>query len=331
MKIICALFVFPFLFSSFAQAQTLSIAVTESTSGEYDDDVNAALAAGASATSLSLYWDEGDSKGNYNHDPDWPSIANSYYPYKNIGLILSIPVIDTIADRRPSDLKHLSFDDPAVIARFESYILQVLTNLRETQIYAISIGNEVDGVLQSQQDWDEFGRFFAAARDIVRQIAPHSTIGFTVTWQGVSGRNAERISRINTHADAFFVNYYPLDNKFRVLPPENISEQLDQMIDFAAGKPVFMIETGYPSQGCRSSDARQLEYFQALFDAWQSRETQIPLIGIDWLHDISGDELRTYRGYYGISGQCFLDYLATLGLRQLDGQNKPAFDWLASR
>lgn len=320
------------LFAPLAFGQTtLSIAITESSSGEYDDDVNQAILAGAQATSLSLFWDEADHNGEYAPDFDWPSIANAYYPSKDIGVILALPVIDTVADRRPADLQNLPWDDPLVIARFESYVGEVLGRLSDTNLVAISIGNEIDGHLTRNADWQAFERFFIAARDIVHRLRPDATVGFTMTWQGMQGANAGHAASLNTHTDAVFINYYPLDSGFYVLPPADIAPQLDAMITVAAGKPVYLLETGYPSEGCGSSDAMQLAYFQALFTAWDVRQIEIPLINLVWLHEISRDAANGYGGYYGVNSRCFLDYLGTLGLRSLDGHNKPAFDWLAAR
>lgn len=311
-----------------AKDAVLGIAITESTSGEYDDDVNAALRAGADATSMTVFWDEADKGGEYVADPDWPAIANSYYPSKNLGLILSLPVIDTVTDRRPKDLQRLDWDDPEVIARFESYVTAILARLSDTNLVAISIGNEIDGHLDRDKDWRAYETFFIAAKDLVHRLRPGVPVGFTMTWQGMQGGTG---ANVNAHTDAMFINYYPLDGGFHVLPPTDIAAQLDAMISVASGKPVFLTETGYPSGGCGSSEALQLEYFQQLFAAWQSRKAAIPVVNLVWLHEISEESTNGYGGYYGLKDSCFLDYLGTLGLRSADGVNKLAFDWLVNR
>ena len=83
--------------------------------------------------------------GRYAPDFDWPRIANSYFPSKNLGPVLSLAVIDT-------------------------------------DLVAISIGNEVDGVFTSTQDWEEFASLFKAASGTI------------------------------------FINYYRLVSSFHVLP-----------------------------------------------------------------------------------------------------------------
>ncbi len=140
-------------FVSLASAQTFGIAITESSTIDYESDVNQAIEAGATATSLTLFWDEAMKDGRYAPDFDWPRIVNSYFPSKNLGLVLSLAVIDT-------------------------------------DLVAISIGNEVDGVFTTTQDWEEFASFFKAASGTI------------------------------------FINYYRLVSSFHVLPPEDISPSL---------------------------------------------------------------------------------------------------------
>lgn len=312
-----------------APAQTLGIAITESSAGSYDADVNHAIRAGATATSLTLYWDDDMQGTTYAPAVDWPGIANSYYPAKGLGLVLSLAVIDTVTDRRPAALRALAFDDPRVIAAFTAYATEVLSRLPDTTLLAISIGNEVDGTLKTRRDWAAFSNFFKAAKAAVQAIRPNTPIGFSTQWSGFQGSN--RALKANAAADAIFINYYPLDNRFRVLPPENIEAQLAAMVQMADGKPVFLTETGYPSGGCGSSEALQAQYFQDLFKALQPRATEIPLVMLVWLHDISPDQLDYYARYYGTSNRCFLSYLGSLGLRSYTGQDKPAFAWLPRR
>jgi len=314
-----------------ATESTLAIAVTESTNGEYDDDINQAISAGATSTSMTVFWDEADKGGEYAPEFDWPSVANAYYPSKNMGLILSLPVIDTVADRRPKDLQNLDWDDPKVTRRFETYVTEILKRMRNTNLVAISIGNEIDGHLTRDQDWQDYQKFYIAAKDIVHKLRPEVVVGVTITWQGMQDQNAQRVTSLNAHSDAMFVNYYPLDNRFRVLPPADISAQLDAMIRAANGKPVYLLETGYPSGGCGSSEAMQLAYYQELLTAWEARKSAVPLITLVWLHDIAQSTVDHYARYYGVGNRCFVDYLATLGLRSQDGKNKPAFDWLINR
>lgn len=311
---------------------TFAIDISESSRGDYDWDANQAIKAGAEAASLTIYWDDADKGGRYAPDFDWPAVANAYYPPKNLGIILSLPVIDTVTDRRPSDLKRLRWDDPKVIARFETYVTEVLSRMTGTDLVAIGIGSEVDGFLRGTSDWEEFQGFFVAAKDIVHRIRPGVPVGYSVTWQGMEGRNIARAAAINAHADAVFINYYHLDSRFRVLPPADIVGELDAMINMANGKPVFILETGYPSGGCGSSEELQREYFQHLVTAWEQRKRAVPLINLAWLHDIPESTLKEYGQYYGLrNNKCFLSYLGTLGLRTQDGQNKLAFDWLVNR
>ncbi len=309
----------------------LSIAITESSGDDFDADVRQVRKTGARATSLTLFWDEADQNGTYAPEFDWPSIANGYYPGRGLSLIITLSVIDTVTDRRPKDLLKKSWDDPIVIARFNAYLTEILSRMPDTDILAIAVGNEIDGHLRRDKDWQAYERFFSAARDTIHQTRPNVPVGVTMTWQGMQGNNATRSARLNALTDAALINYYPLDSRFHVLPPADIMAQLDAMIIAANGKPVYLFETGYPSEGCGSNPALQQAYFQHLLAAWHTRKRDIPLINLVWLHDIPEAKLQDYASYYGSNNRCFLSYLSSLGLRSLNGQNKPAFNWLISR
>lgn len=129
--------------------RTLSIAVTLAEDGDFIQAMLAARQAGARATTLSIFWDEAMVAGHYAPKVDWLVTARSFYPTIWMKLALVLPVIDTVADRRPADLQGLAWDDPAVLAAFEVYATAVITRLKGGELASISIGNEVDARLVS--------------------------------------------------------------------------------------------------------------------------------------------------------------------------------------
>lgn len=309
-------------------AADFAIAITDPADGDWDGSVQIARDAGATATSLMLFWDEFDKQGIYAPDADWPEIANSYYPGQNLKLTLVIAVLDTVADRRPRDLRQLDWADPALAARFVAFMGEVLHRLKDTDLVAIAVGNEVDGVL-SGQDWAGYQAFFEAVKPKINALRPNVPVGTTMMWQGLQD-NAQAQALANA-GDAWMVNYYPLDDRFRVLPNAAFPAQLDRMIAAASGRPVLLTETGYPSHGCGASPEGQREFVQVLLQAWQARKQQIPLVEINWLNDISPEATAGYGRYYGLGNKCFLSYLGGLGLRDLAGADKPALAWLRAR
>ncbi len=125
-----------------AQADPLlSIAGTMDARGDYDVMLDQLDAAQADATSLSLFWDEMEIDGAYAPPFDWPAISNLVYPGRDLQAQLMISVIDTVADRRPADLRDLSYDDPAVITRFSAFLTEVLNRMPAVALTSIGIGN----------------------------------------------------------------------------------------------------------------------------------------------------------------------------------------------
>ena len=313
--------------AALADGPVLSIAGTEARGQDYGGVLEALHDVGAEATSLTLYWDELEQSGVYGLDPDWPAIANAVYPAQGLAITLNIAVIDTVADRRPADLKGLSWSDPQVIARFETVVSSVLAAMAQTELTSIGIGNEVDGFLSSS-DWADYAVFFAAARDATKQLRPDVPVGVTFTWAGLS--DSVQARDLADLGDVWMVNYYPLDPAFQVTDPTQARDTLAAMVA-AASTPVFLTETGYPSGGCHASAAGQEVFLRNVIGFAEDHAADMPLVTLFWLHDIEPDLVDSYAAYYGVDDGCFTDYLATLGLRFHDGRDKPAFAWLRER
>ncbi len=315
-------------FSAPLSAATFAIAINDRADDDFNAGVQDALAAGADATSLTLFWDELEKDGVYAPEFDWPTIANQYYPGVGLSLILSIPLVDTVTDRRPAALQSLSWDDPELARRFAVFVAELLGRMQDVDLVAINIGNEVDGVL-SGSDWDTYRQFFIAAKAEVARLRPGVPVGVTITWDGL--RDNPAAQALANEGDVWMVNYYPLDSGFRVKDNADMPTQMDAMIAAAGGMPVMLTETGYPSGGCRGSLAGQQDFVETTMQAWQDRQAHMPLLTLVWLNDISDAALGFYRQYYGVSNACFLSYLGTLGLADHNGRDKPALTWLKNR
>ena len=88
-----------------------------------------------------------------------------------------------------------------------------------------------------------------------------------------------------------------------------------------------MTEVGYQSgsEHCKSSEALQAQFYHEMFTTWDE-QPQIKLVMAVWLHDIPQKQLKEYEQYYKSSHPAFVEYLATLGLRNYNHTNKAA--WL---
>ena len=307
-----------------------SIAGTMAADGNYDTVLAALKDAHADATTVSLFWDQLEVNGTYAPPLDWPAIADAVYPGQGLQVSLMISVLDTTTDRRPADLLGLAYDDPVVIARFTTFLTEVLTRMPNVTLTGIGIGNEVDGVLRGD-DWAAYGRFFQAAQKVAHQLRPDVPVGMTITWGGLSGPDATQARAMADLGDIWMVNYYPLLPGFEIDDPANLPATLDAILTAAGHARVALTEVGYPSGGCGASEAGQLAFVQGVLAYGAAHSDRISLISLDWLHDLSADDVAGYVGYYGVGGDCFAAYLGTLGLRHADATDKPAFEWLRQR
>jgi hypothetical protein len=292
-----------------------SIDITLAPGEDYAAAIDVIRDAGAQATSLSLFWDEDTGE-------DWPTIANIYYPITGLSLTITFSVIDTVADRRPPDLRALPWDDPRVIAAFADYVQSVLGRMPRVDVLAITIGNEVDVHLQDAASIAEFARFLVAAKAAVARIRPDVPIGTKLTFAGLT-QNPGAWAGVLAASDALFLTYYPLQGDFALRPVADVPGDLDRMVALAQGKPVWLLEAGYPSDGCNAAPGGQRDFVVALLSGAVTRPA-IVLVSYTYLTDLSDAQVDGYIGYYGIGSDCFRRYLQTLGLRRVDGTAKPA-------
>lgn len=312
----------------FAAAEPIeSLAGTLSASGDYGEVLAAIDAIGAEATSLTLYWDDLQLDGDYIADPDWPVIAQTVYPPRDIRIQLTFGVIDTIADRRPAALRNLAWDDPRVVEGFAALTTNVLSRMPDVDLVSVAVGNEVDGHL-SGEAVDEYKRFFEHARDAIHSIRPDVPVTIKMTWPGLSKR--PDMLALARHGDALSITWYPMDNAFHFADPDGALQELKAMAAMADG-PWELSEVGYPSHGCGASSPEAQARFHSGLTMSAATQPNLRLVQRVWSHDISTAEVSSYLEYYRTNADCFVSYLASLGLRTNNDEPKPAFEVLVDR
>lgn len=302
----------------------LSIDITLADGEDFPAAVKVVKAAGANATSLSLFWDDQETEPSVFAPKDnWPTIANLYFPSTGLAYTLTFSVIDTVADRRPPDLRGLAWDDPLVISRFIAHVDAVLGKMPRVQFKSIAIGNEVDVFLTSPDDVAAYARFLTAVHEHLATTRPGVPVAAKITFAGITGDPA-RLTPILQAGDAAFFTYYPLNPDFTLRAPTDATHDLDVMLDLAGGKPLWLLETGYPSNGCNVPEGGQEIFFNTLLAAVSRHKDAIALVSATYLTDLPETVVTGFSDYYGIGGDCFARYLGSLGLRQFDGTAKPA-------
>lgn len=333
-KLICIILVFSILYPSLVYSQAaelnyplLCIDVNETEDVDYDTAFQIALDAGMEATSLSFQWDMIETSPYTYEDPyGFLEIANIYYPAYDIPINLMIGPIDTVANRMPDDLQDKPFNDPEIIQRYYQMVLFVLDMIQDVSLVSFSIGNEIDIYLNSDDQWDAYIDFFNQTKQLIKPHIPDVPIGSKATLYGHLDSDTEKLNMLNQQCDAVFVTYYPLKGNYDVKAPSVVFEDFDAITTQYPGRDLFFHEAGYPSSSeINSSEEKQSQFIQFLFDAWNEHTDQIKMVNIVWLYDISQGTLAEFEQYYGSSNPGFLAYLATLGIRHHEDAAKKAY------
>jgi hypothetical protein len=243
-------------------------------------------------------------------------------------LELTIGILNTTVNAVPSDLQGVAFDDPRMIARFHNLLDQIFPIL-DPHVAYLSIGNEVDVFLAAHPgQWPQYIAFYDDAVAYVHAHAPGVKVGVAATWAGTSGASKTQVADLNAASDVWIITYYPLGNDFIVEPPDSPLSDFPAMVNIAGGKPVVLQEVGYPaSRKLESSNAKQAEFVQNVFSAWQAQGAAIPFLSYVMEHDLNRKYCAAEPGYYGVPDPDghFQDYFCTLGLLTLEGGRKPGW------
>ena len=169
-----------------------------------------------------------------------------------------------------------------------------LARLPNASIQAIAVGNEVDGwFAEHPEEIPAYAAFFSSVVDHIHTKHPNIPVGVKITFAGRTGKLASEFDQLESTADACMLTYYPLDEQFRVRPPSSIEADFTKMIAVASGKPVHLLEAGYPSgAACGSSLDQQAEFVDAMFTAWDKHVKTVPVINFVWTCDLSKTEVN---------------------------------------
>jgi hypothetical protein len=310
--------------------RVLGIDVIEAEDGDYDAAMDIVQSVGAEVVSLSVFWDEIETEPmEYRPDPNWLEIANTYYSSRGVQVSLVISVIDTVNKRVPNDLANTPFDDPAMIERFRGLLDYVFSQIPDLELTSLAIGNEIDGYLGTDTDlWLQYQEFFEATSAYARTLHPGLLIGSKAMLSGLTGYAREELQALNQFSDVIMVTYYPLNDDFTVRDPSVVETDLAEVVAEYEGRPIFVLEAGYPSSSASgSSEEQQADFVSELFRAWDAHASQIPVLFVTWLTDLPQSSVNDLSDYYSLTDHRFAEYLRTLGLRTYpgSGRDKAAF------
>jgi len=285
--------------------------------------------AGIDIVELNIPWNAFEPEAGVYTDPSGLLQAIAVYGNDGISVSLSIAVINTVAWEVPPYLENVSPDTEQFISAFIDMLTWVMGKVPENvNLESISIGNEVNLVLDGEQAWSSYTAFYEEAVDRAHVKFPDLKIGVkTTAYAGLFAGEQSEIQAINSYSDVIMLNYYPQDHQFRVYDPAIVHDDFNKLTALFPNREIRLMEVGYQSgsEYVNSSEVKQARFFHEMFTAWDDHRDQIKLILINWLHDQSPQTIEEWKDYYG-DDPALVEYLSTLGLRNYDGTDKPA--WL---
>jgi len=309
----------------------LGFDLNEASDGDFDRAFQLARDAGMERVAFSPSWSMIET-GPEEYDSAWLDIAAAYYPAREVTIDLTIMVINANRKEFPADLMERTFDDPLVIDRFERLLEFVFAHLPVSTLGSLNIGSELDisfGV--DRESWGEFTTFYAAIVDYVHARQPGLRIATEQTFKGITGPARDLVAALNTHSDLIGVSYYPLDEEGNVQDPAVVHQDMEALVSLYPGQTIYFYQFGYPSSTfLNSSGEKQSRFMVEAFQAWDAHADQVKLIDFTWLHDMPPADVQAIGEYYGIADRKFTEYIASLGLRTYEGEDKMAFRTLVA-
>ena len=310
-------------------SRVLGVQVNEAEDRDYFRAFAAAKTLGMEAVSLSANWDDVEtSERMFAPKPNYFAIANSFYPSR-VKLDLFVRALDTNGYHLPRDLRGRPIDDPLVIDRYTKCVDWVLSQLANTELTFLGVGNEIDiGLGKDSSGYERFARFLAAVRSRLRAKYPALAVGASATLDGLVGAQKAVLRQVNREADLVIVTYYPLETGVGVRDPSTVVGDIHRLVDTYPAVPIIFSEAGYPSSAAlKSSEQRQAEFVREVFKAWDAHPAQIRQITFYHLTDSGPDTVAEFTRYYGLSAGPFKAFLSSLGLRTFPGSgtDKEAF------
>jgi len=261
---------------------------------------------------------------------------------RNVGLKLSVAfhIIRTaVKGPRPSDLKDLAWDDPNLIARFSTMVIQFLARYEDVVDY-LEIGSEVNGYLyQHQEDIEPYRVFFQTVYDNIKAIYPNVSIGMVFAYHALKESNSFFIyNRLNVGDHDGFTLYTFEDGFAHTRNPKRVFNALKEIEFLTLGRSYAIEEIGWTTSALlNGSQAEQRQAVRHVFKYLAQAPARLKFLIWFNLHD--GQEAtctQIARTFFPPESTpnpndlaLFSEFLCNFGLRQNDGTPKLAWkEWI---
>jgi len=306
----------------------LGIEVNQPAGFDQGQEIDLAKTFGVGAIQLTIPWValEPDGNGFDQNEVSLLQFGMSYYHQHGVHVLLSVPVVDTVGTFVPSDLAGQKLDSPAVIARAEAMVGEVLAQCGPELEYFV-LSNEVDiNLADGTPTWSELDTMIAAMAARAHALRPDVKTGVSVTAGSLlsSPPNADAVAALAAN-DVAFVTYYHAGN-FGTTSTNGVVADMAGIVA-TTQRPVVFKEFGYATGDLiGGSTDGQVQFVTDAFTAWDAHADRIPLVMYSRMFDTDMPTCVQEAADYGDPGdQAFIQFLCTLGLRSYADEAKPAW------
>lgn len=283
--------------------------------------------------------------GSSTYDMSLISAATAFYPTYDKKVSLTIGTYDGPNKFVPACATSLAFNHATTKLAFQYLLDNVFYTINTAptlELSSLVVGNEIDShsdfstcsISPLATKWSEYKNFFDHVSAYAKSVKPDLKLGVTGTFDGLtSTAKSPCFQELLTSADFISVTYYPLNPDFTMKSSSVVLSDFAKIVQMYPGKEIRFQEVGYSSGSSYigSSTSAQVNFYKAIFSAWDTYKDQIKYISMVNLHEWSTSAVDGFGALYGIcpGTYCnnFKEYLQTLGLRTFtsDGIDKPAF------
>jgi hypothetical protein len=256
----------------------------------------------------------------------------SYATMNHLSLAVTLRTIDSTQIAVPVDLAGRALDDPTVVSRFQAMLRAVAAKFNSS-VKWVQLGNEVNIYLsQDPSATSSFLSLYNAGASTLKSLNTSISVGVTFSYSAYWYDDTV-FTAVSPVCDHIAFTHYPVRPEFTVYDPGIAKNEFGEMIAAANGKPLILTEIGYPSSSTigASTDAQQT-YFSDVFDALQTLGGYISAANFFQLSDMPTATVNSLVQYYGGSNAAaFGAYLGTLGVVDVTGADKPAWNTFSKR
>jgi hypothetical protein len=153
-------------------SRELAVDVSMASDNDYNKAFQLAEEVGIERIGLFQNWDTLE-PSQRNYSGRWLSIADDYYPAKNVSLDLTVAVIHTNHSTVPEDIRNKTLDDPQVIGRFKSLLDFVFSQMPDTRFSSLVISSESDIYFGTDETkWKQFESFYKEITSYIHAKKP---------------------------------------------------------------------------------------------------------------------------------------------------------------